>query len=118
MLENEDLREEEQEEEVEENEVLKKSKIVGGLNPEAKRIIEVFKKDAKAKGKGFTDFASEGLLYVIYWKDDKAYCVPVWDFKENKKIDLTDEKLWISEDAKKMQEIFTMAEALAKKGEE
>ena len=43
---------------------IKKSKIVGGLTGEAKQLVDKFSRAAKEKGQPFTDFESEGLLYL------------------------------------------------------
>ena len=72
------------------NEVeIKKSKIVGGLTGEAKQLVDKFSRAAKEKGQPFTDFESEGLLYVTFYdKNNLVYCIPIFSFKDNKKIDL------------------------------
>jgi len=89
MLENEDLRKEEQEE-VEADEV-KKSKIKSGLSVEVKQLIEKYEREAKALNKSFINFASENkILYVLRWiqKESKIlplFC-PIYDLKENRKM--------------------------------
>ena len=89
------------------NEVeIKKSKIVGGLTGEAKQLVDKFSREAKEKGQPFTDFESEGLLYVTFYdKNNLVYCIPVFSFKDNKKIDLKEIE-YISEDAKRMENIL------------
>ena len=83
-------------------EKIKKSKIVGGLTGEAKQLVDKFSRAAKEKGQPFTDFESEGLLYVTFYdKNNLVYCIPVFSFKDNKKIDLKEIE-YISEDAKRM----------------
>ena len=85
---------------------IKKSKIVGGLSGEAKQLVDKFSRTAKEKGKPFTDFESEGLLYVtVYDENNLVYCVPIFSFKDNKKIDLKEIE-YISEDAKRMENIL------------
>ena len=88
-------------------EVIKKSKIVGtGLVAEAKQFVDKFSRIAKEKGQPFTDFGSEGLLYVTVYDDNNlVYCIPVFSFKDNKKIDLKEIE-YISEDAKRMENIL------------
>ena len=67
-------------------EVKKKNKIVGGLSGEAKQLVDKFSRIAKEKGQPFTDFESEGLLYVTVYDDNNlVYCVPIFSFKNNKK---------------------------------
>lgn len=87
-------------------EVKKKSKIVGGLSQEAKQLVDKFSRIAKDKGQPFTDFESEGLLYVTVYDDNNlVYCVPIFSFKNNKKVNLK-ENIYISEDAKRMEDIL------------
>lgn len=111
MLENEDLRKEEQEE-AEADEV-KKSKIKSGLSPEVKAIIEKYEKEAKEKNKSFINFASENrILYVLKWieKESKILPVflPVYNLKENKKLTENDirNNRYITADVVRMQEII------------
>lgn len=113
MLENEDLREEEQEEA---EEVVKKSKIKSGLSSEVKAIIEKYEREAKAKGKSFINFASENkVLYVLKWidKENKVLPVfyPVFDLKENRKLtenDIINNSRYVpGSDVLRMQEIIT-----------
>lgn len=87
-------------------EVKKKSKRVGGLSGEAKQLVDKFSRIAKEKGQPFTDFESEGLLYVTVYDDNNlVYCVPIFSFKNNKKVNLK-ENIYISEDAKRMEDIL------------
>ena len=86
-------------------EVKKKSKIVGGLSGEAKQLVDKFSRIAKEKGQPFTDFESEGLLYVTVYDNNLVYCVPIFSFKNNKKVNLK-ENIYISEDAKRMEDIL------------
>ena len=91
---------------MQEIEEIKKSKIVRGLSGEAKPLVDKFSRTAKEKGKPFTDFESEGLLYVtVYDENNLVYCVPIFSFKDNKRIDLK-EKIYISEDAKRLENIL------------
>ena len=115
MLENEDLRKEEQEE-VEADEV-KKSKIKSGLSVEVKQLIEKYEREAKALNKSFINFASENkILYVLRWI-----------LKENRKITETEirnnNNRYITADVVRMQQIMTrsneiMEERAREKGEE
>ena len=87
-------------------EVKKKNKIVGELSGEAKQLVDKFSRIAKEKGQPFTDFESEGLLYVTVYDDNNlVYCVPIFSFKNNKKVNLK-ENIYISEDAKRMEDIL------------
>lgn len=87
-------------------EKIKKSKIVGGLSGEAKQLVDKFSRTAKEKGKPFTDFESEGLLYVtVYDENNLVYCIPIFSFKDNKKVDLKKIE-YISEDAKRIENIL------------
>ena len=87
-------------------EEIKKSKIGGGLSGEAKQLVEKFRRRAKEKGQPFTDFESEGLLYVtVYDENNLVYCIPIFSFKDNKKVDLKKIE-YISEDAKRMENIL------------
>lgn len=130
MLENEDLRKEEQEE-AEADEV-KKSKIKSGLSTEIKALIEKYEREAREKGKGFINFASENkILYVLRWIEKESKILPlfypVFDLKENKK--LTENEIrnnnnrYITADVVRMQQIMTrsneiMEERAREKGEE
>lgn len=124
MLENEDLREEEQEE-AEADEV-KKSKIKSGLSPEVKQLIERYEKEAKTKGKGFINFASENkILYVLRWiqKESKILPLfyPIYDLKENRKI--TENEIrnnnnrYITADVVRMQQIMTRSNEIMEERE-
>ena len=127
MLENEDLREEEQEEA---EEVVKKSKIKSGLSAEVKGIIEKYEREAKEKGKSFINFASENkVLYVLKWidKENKVLPVfyPVFDLKENRKLtenDIINNSRYIpGSDVLRMQEIIEKSNEIMEaraKGEE
>jgi hypothetical protein len=129
MLENEDLRKEEQEE-AEADEV-KKSKIKSGLSPEVKGLIERYEREAKSLNKSFINFASENkILYVLRWiqKESKILPLfyPIYDLKENRKI--TENEIrnnnnrYITADVVRMQQIMTrsneiMEERAREKGE-
>lgn len=129
MLENEDLREEEQEEA--EAEEVKETKIKSGLSTEIKAIIEKYEKEAKEKGKGFINFASENkVLYVLRWIEKESKILPlfypIYDLKENRKI--TENEIrnnnnrYITADVVRMQQIMTrsneiMEERAREKGE-
>lgn len=127
MLENEDLREEEQEEA---EEVVKKSKIKSGLSAEVKGIIEKYEREAKEKGKSFINFASENkVLYVLKWidKENKVLPVfyPVFDLKENRKLtenDIINNSRYVpGSDVLRMQEIIEKSNEIMEaraKGEE
>ena len=92
--------------EIEKKEEGKRSKIVGGLSGEAKQLVDKFSRIAKEKGQPFTDFESEGLLYVTVYDDNNlVYCIPVFSFKDNKKVDLKKIE-YISEDPKRMENIL------------
>lgn len=112
MLENEDLRKEEQEE-AEADEV-KKSKIKSGLSTEIKALIEKHEREAKALNKGFINFASENkILYVLRWikKESKILPVflPVYNLKENRKLtenEIRNNNRYITADVVRMQEII------------
>ena len=72
---------------------IKKSKIVGGFTGKAKQLVDKFSRAAKEKGQPFTDFESEGLLYVtVYDENNLVYCIPIFSFKDNKKIDLKEKE--------------------------
>ncbi|EFD82296.2 hypothetical protein LH398_12200 [Fusobacterium nucleatum] len=98
-------------------EVIKKSKIVGtGLVAEAKQLVDKFSRIAKEKGQPFTDFGSEGLLYVTVYDDNNlVYCIPVFSFKDNSKVDFK-QKIYMSEDAKRMEYILRTANKIRKEG--
>ena len=47
--------------------------------------------EAKLKHKTFTNMVNHnGILFVLKWKDDKPFLFPVWDIKENRKINTED----------------------------
>ena len=72
----------------------------------AKQLVDKFSRAAREKGQPFTDFESEGLLYVtVYDENNLVYCIPIFSFKDNKKIDLKEIE-YISEDAKRMENIL------------
>lgn len=113
MLENEDLREEEQEEA---EEVAKKSNIKSGLSVEVKQLIERYEREAKAKGKSFINFASENrILYVLRWVEKESKILPIFypifDLKENRKLAENEIRnnynRYITADVVRMQEIMT-----------
>lgn len=95
-------------------EEIKKSKIGGGLTGEAKQLVDKFSRAAKEKGQPFTDFESEGLLYVtVYDENNLVYCIPIFSFKDNKKIDLKEIE-HIGEDAKRMENILRNSNKIRK----
>ncbi|WP_339055234.1 hypothetical protein KSU07_08095 [Fusobacterium animalis] len=95
-------------------EEIKKSKIGGGLTGEAKQLVDKFSRAAKEKGQPFTDFESEGLLYVtVYDENNLVYCIPIFSFKDNKKIDLKEIE-HISEDAKRIENILRNSNKIRK----
>lgn len=116
----------------EEAEEIKESKIKSGLSTEIKAIIEKYEKEAKEKGKGFINFASENkVLYVLRWIEKESKILPlfypVFDLKENRKI--TENEIrnnnnrYITADVVRMQQIMTrsneiMEERAREKGEE
>lgn len=90
-------------------EKIKENRIVEGLSGEAKQLVDKFRRIAKEKGQPFTDFGSEGLLYVTVYDDNNlVYCVPIFSFKDNSKVDLKKIE-YISEDAKRMECILRTA---------
>ena len=116
----------------EEAEEIKESKIKSGLSVELKQLIEKYEREAREKGKGFINFASENkILYVLRWieKESKIlplFC-PIFDLKENRKVtesDLKNNSRYIpGSDVLRMQEIIEKSneimEARAReKGEE
>ena len=113
MQEMEDLKdniEVEEEEEI----VRKKKKFFNGLCGEAKAIIEKYEKEAKLKHKTFTNMVNaNGILFVLKWKDDKPFLFPVWDIKENRKINTEDIKtITITEDVALLQNIIKKSEEI------
>ena len=113
MQEMEDLKDEI---EVEEEEIVikKKKKFNGGLCGEAKAIIEKYEKEAKLKHKTFTNMVNvNGILFVLKWADDKPFLFPVWDIKENRKINTEDIKtITITEDVALLQNIIKKSEEI------
>lgn len=110
MQEMEDLKDEI---EVEEEEIIrKKKKFNGGLCGEAKSLIEKFEKEAKLKHKTFTNMVNHnGILFVLKWTDDKPFLFPVWDIKENKKIEDV-KTVKITEDVALLQNIIKKSEEI------
>ena len=113
MQEMEDLKdniEVEEEEEI----IRKKKKFNGGLCGEAKSLIEKFEKEAKLRHKTFTNMVNaNGILFVLKWKDDKPFLFPVWNIRENKKIDTEDIKtVEITEDVALLQNIIKKSEEI------
>ena len=93
---------------------VKESKIKSGLSTEIKALIEKYEKEAKEKGKGFINFASESkILYVLKWieKESKILPVfyPIFDLKENRKLTESDirNNRYITDDVVRMQEIIS-----------
>ena len=114
----------------EEAEEVKESKIKSGLSTEIKAIIEKYEKEAKEKGKGFINFASENkILYVLRWIEKESKILPlfypIYDLKENRKI--TENEIrnnnnrYITADVVRMQQMMTRSneimEERAEKGE-
>lgn len=99
--------------EVEEEEIIrKKKKFNGGLCGEAKSLIEKFEKEAKLKHKTFTNMVNHnGILFVLKWTDDKPFLFPVWDIKENKKIEDV-KTVKITEDVALLQNIIKKSEEI------
>ena len=98
----------------EEAEEIKESKIKNGLSGEVKALIEKYEREAKEKGKGFINFASENkILYVLRWiqKESKILPVflPVYNLKENRKLTENDirNNRYITADVVRMQEIIS-----------
>ena len=100
----------------EEAEEVKETKVKSGLSVEVKQLIEKYEKEAKEKGKGFINFASENrILYVLRWikKESKILPLfyPVFDLKENRKVtesDLKNNSRYIpGSDVLRMQEIIS-----------
>lgn len=113
MQEMEDLKdniEVEEEEEI----IRKKKKFNGGLCGEAKSLIEKFEKEAKLKHKIFTNMVNHnGILFVLKWENDKPFLFPVWDIKENRKINTEDIKtITITEDVALLQNIIKKSEEI------
>lgn len=101
--------------EVEEEEIVrKKKKFNGGLCGEAKALIEKFEKEARLKHKTYTNMVNvNGILFVLKWADDKPFLFPVWNVRENKKIDTEDIKtVEITEDVALLQNIIKKSEEI------
>lgn len=99
--------------EVEEEEIVrKKKKFNGGLSGEAKALVEKYEKEAKLKHKTYTNMVNgNGILFVLKWKDDKPFLFPVWNVKENRKIeDIKTVK--ITEDVALLQNIIKKSEEI------
>lgn len=99
--------------EVEEEEIVrKKKKFFNGLCGEAKALIEKFEKEAKLKHKTFTNMVNaNGILFVLKWADDKPFLLPVWDIKENRKIEDI-KRVVITEDVALLQNIIKKSEEI------
>lgn len=100
----------------EEAEEVKETKVKSGLSVEVKQLIEKYEREAKEKGKGFINFASENkVLYVLRWIEKESKILPlfypVFDLKENRKVtesDLKNNSRYIpGSDVLRMQEIMT-----------
>ena len=98
----------------EEAEEVKETKVKSGLSGEVRAIIEKYEREAKEKGKGFINFASENrILYVLKWieKESKILPVfyPIFNLKENRKLTENEIKnnRYITADVVRMQEIMT-----------
>ena len=100
-------------EEVEEEEIVrKKKKFNGGLSGEAKALVEKYEKEAKLKHKTYTNMVNtNGILFVLKWADDKPFLFPVWDIKENKKIEDV-KTVKITEDVVLLQNIIKKSEEI------
>lgn len=98
----------------EEEEVRKEKKFKGGLSVEAKAIVEKYEKEAKLKHKSFTNIvSSNGILFVLKWINEKPFLLPVWDIKENKKIDTEDIKtVEITQDVALLENIIRKSEEI------
>lgn len=99
--------------EVEDEEIVrKKKKFNGGLSGEAKALVEKYEKEAKLKHKTYTNMVNHnGILFVLKWKDDKPFLFPVWDIKENKKIEDV-KTVKITEDVALLQNIIKKSEEI------
>ena len=111
MQEMEDLKDEIEVEEEEEI-IRKKKKFNGGLCGEAKSLIEKYEKEAKEKHKTYTNMVNtNGILFVLKWENDKPFLFPVWNVKENKKIeDIKTVK--ITEDVALLQNVIKKSEEI------
>lgn len=95
-----------------EEEVRKEKKFTGGLSGEAKAIIEKYEKEAKLKHKSFTNIvSSNGILFALKWIDDKPFLFPVWNVKENRKIEDI-KTVEITEDVALLQNIIKKSEEI------
>lgn len=99
--------------EVEEEEIVrKKKKFNGGLSGEAKALVEKYEKEAKLKHKTYTNMVNtNGILFILKWADDKPFLFPVWDIKENKKIEDV-KTVKITEDVALLQNIIKKSEEI------
>lgn len=99
--------------EVEDEEIVrKKKKFNGGLSGEAKALVEKYEKEAKLKHKTYTNMVNtNGILFVLKWADDKPFLFPVWDIKENKKIEDV-KTVKITEDVALLQNIIKKSEEI------
>lgn len=114
----------------EEAEEVKETKVKSGLSGEVKAIIEKYEREAKEKGKGFINFASENkILYVLRWIEKESKILPlfypVYDLKENRKVtesDLKNNSRYVpGSDVLRMQEIIEKSNEIMEareKGEE
>lgn len=105
---------------------VKESKIKSGLSTEIKALVEKYEREAKEKGKGFINFASENkVLYVLRWiqKESKILPLfyPVFDLKENRKVtesDLKNNTRYIpTADVVRMQEIVSKSNEIMEERE-
>ena len=56
------------------------------------------------------------MLYVTVYDDNNlVYCIPVFSFKDNSKVDFK-QKIYMSEDAKRMEYILRTANKIRKEG--
>lgn len=112
---------------------VKETKVKSGLSTEIKEIIEKYEREAKAIGKGFSNFVSENkILYVLKWVEKESKVLPlfypVYDIKKHKKLtkdDIKNSEYMVTTDVIRMQEIFEKSNELmekikkeAEKGEE
>ena len=99
--------------EEEEEEIRKEKKFTGGLSGEAKALVEKYEKEAKLKHKSFTNIVNNGILFVLKWIDDKPFLLPVWDIKENRKIDTEDiKRVEITENVALLENVIRKSEEL------
>lgn len=108
----------------EEAEEVKETKVKSGLSVEVKQLIEKYEREAKEKGKGFINFASENkVLYVLRWieKESKILPVfyPIFNLKENRKLTENEIKnnRYITADVVRMQEIMTRSNEIMEERE-